>query len=334
MILSQSATGRERVAFTLIELLVVIGIIGFLAAVLLPAIQTSRSAARRLQCQNHLKQLGLAALNYHTALEHFPAGVEQREFARPPVYRGVTLFAQLLPFLEQTVIRDSWDEVDPINNALGGALARTAAVLPAFVCPDDALVVNPIVRGTWHYGLTSYGGNGGTRSLDPASASVDGMFHTAGPVSEPRRNQRPVRLAQVRDGATHTILFGERTHDDPAYATFVAAGWAEDLASWGWWGASGGRKAIGHVALAATAPLNYRLDYDLNHIPSSAIEASSAQAFQTVVSKRLTAFGSNHAGGANFTLVDGSVHFLDDTLEPVLLRGLCTRNGQEETEIP
>src|SRR4029079_5326021 len=90
-----------RRAFTLVELLVVIAIIGVLVALLLPAVQAAREAARRMQCLNHERQLALAAHNFHDQNKNFPAGVYQLSFAAAPKFRGITLYVRLLPFLEQ-----------------------------------------------------------------------------------------------------------------------------------------------------------------------------------------------------------------------------------------
>ena len=108
----------RRAAFTLVELLVVIAIVGILMSVLLSAVQAMRAAARRLECQNNIRQLALATRNHHDAFSRFPAGFEQRAFADAPTFRGRPLFAQLLMFLEQGHRLNGWDESDPLNNAL------------------------------------------------------------------------------------------------------------------------------------------------------------------------------------------------------------------------
>src|SRR5262249_16648336 len=97
-------------AFTLVELLVVIAIIGVLVALLLPAVQMAREAARRTQCTNQLRQLAIAAHEFHDTNQAFPPGVFQLKFSAAPQYRGVSLYVKLLPYLEQVNLAQGWDE--------------------------------------------------------------------------------------------------------------------------------------------------------------------------------------------------------------------------------
>src|SRR5262245_18879230 len=127
---------RSR-GFTLIELLVVIAIIGILVALLLPAVQFAREAARRTQCANQLHQLALATHEFHDVNKKFPPGVYQMPFAAAPKFRGVTLFVHLLPFYEQEALWQRWDMVDPLNNTVGGRNTLTAIKQPLLVCPSD-----------------------------------------------------------------------------------------------------------------------------------------------------------------------------------------------------
>ncbi len=294
--------------FSLVELLVVVGIIGMLVALLLPAIQASREAARRAQCSSQLRQLAIAATNHAEATRHFPAGVEQWYFNTAVSHRGIPLFAFLLPYLEEANVLVTWDYEDPINNANRGNESNTAVVLPVLLCPSDLIERNPIVMASrdWHYALTSYGGNGGSRSYFPTAATADGMFHTTGEASEPARYQRPVRPREVTDGLSNTILFGERSHSDPNYESFNDAGWGEPLDEQGWWGASASRKMIGHVTMSAFAPVNYRLPFSYAQRNSQDPSAASFSAFQHYVDLRLCAYGSEHPGGAMFAFADGS----------------------------
>src|SRR5689334_18888775 len=103
-----------RRGFTLVELLVVVAIIGVLVALLLPAVQAAREAARRMQCAANLRQIALAAQNFHDTNKAFPPGVYQLKFPSAPQFRCVSLYVKLLPYLEQTSLAQGWDEIDPL----------------------------------------------------------------------------------------------------------------------------------------------------------------------------------------------------------------------------
>jgi len=326
--------GRWHGGFTLVELLVVIAIIGILVALLLPAVQAVRAAARRMQCGNHLKQIALAAHNYHTAHQTFPPGLNQFEVSSPPRFRGTSLFVFLLPYIEEANVVRDWDYVYPLNNTLGGADAPSAAVIPVFVCPADRIEQNPVVTAGRYYGMTSYGGNGGTRSYYPDFATVDGVFHTTGPASQPEPDQRPVDVEMITDGTSHTLLFGERSHYDPNYATFVTMSWADSLDYVGAWAAIGGRKRIADVTMSGYAPVNYRVPVDYDHRGTANPPLGSSLSFDYYADLRLCAWGSNHPGGAQFAFADGSVRFLSESLPLVTLQALSTRAGGEVVEEP
>jgi prepilin-type N-terminal cleavage/methylation domain-containing protein/prepilin-type processing-associated H-X9-DG protein len=323
---------QRRQAFTLIELLVVIAIIAILIALLVPAVQKVRGAAARIQCANNLKQLALAAHSYHGDNKKFPPGVYQLPFAAAPKYRGVTLFVYLLPQLEQNGLYSGWDFNDPLNNTAGGSAARTAAVLSVLTCPADLLAPNPTSdsSGRW-YALTSYGGNGGTRSYDPQVATNDGIFHVIGPGSQTAPNGAPIRMADVTDGLSNTILFGERSHYDPNQDSFAANLTANNAAinsmnNIGFWASSAGRLAAGDVLLSAYAPLNYQVPASYANRAGLNPPVSNGNSYLYYNDRRVCAFGSQHGGGANFALADGSVRFIADALPQATLQMLCVRN--------
>jgi prepilin-type N-terminal cleavage/methylation domain-containing protein/prepilin-type processing-associated H-X9-DG protein len=309
---------KRRSAFTLIELLVVIAIIAVLVSLLLPAVQQAREAARRSQCKNNLRQLGLAAHNYHGSLNCFPPGVMSWQHATAvngSSRRCNSVYAFLLPYLDQGGLALQWDFTEPRNNVSTTTQPRvTHYVLPVLVCPSDVM---PQQRTEWPngnsgqtevYALTSYGGNGGIRSFTSMGSSSpqptnDGAFFI----------NSNVKLRDFLDGTTSTLLFGERSHVDRAYDTLAPSVPTDTMASKGWWGTSGNWVfGISDVTLSTLVPINYL------HPAGAAIDTPATE-------RRLCAFGSSHTGGANFTLADGSVRFISESINQAVLQALSTR---------
>jgi len=327
-----------RKGFTLVELLVVIAIMGILVALVLPAVQAAREAARRIQCANNLKQIALAAHHYHDVMRSFPPGILLSQYdANKKKYRGTSLFVYLLPYIEQGGLYDQWDFTDPNSNFLGEMESRSARG-PSLLCPSEPESENPLHYSSRLTGqpmeryikVTSYGGNAGTRSYHPDSGflQADGIFFGAGPGSQPEPNQKPVRLADVSDGTSSTLLFGERSRWDPNYNTFAAQGWDWELRYYGnWCGTS--RRALSHFTLSAYSPINYRLPFSYANRAIARPPANTAADFKYYIDLRVCAFGSSHPGGANVALADGSVRFLSQTIPLMALRALSTRRGGE-----
>lgn len=311
---------------TLVELMVVMAIVGMLVALMLPAAQQAREASRRMACQSNLRQLAVATHGFEGAKQHVPPGVEQSLFPSAPIFRGSSLFVHLLPWLEEAAAAGTWIHADPLLNASGGQAARTAVRFAVLLCPADRIAVHPVAGQNGWFALTSFGGNGGSCSYPAADATCDGMFHTTGPASEPAANQRPVRMMQVSDGTTHTILVGERSHVDANLEEFAAVGWTAPLATWGWWAPVVGRRAIGHVVLDARASVNYRLPFGPATRRAASPPVSDGVSLAYHADRRFTAFGSEHADGANVAMVDGSVLVLADDTDAKVLQALATRS--------
>jgi prepilin-type processing-associated H-X9-DG protein/prepilin-type N-terminal cleavage/methylation domain-containing protein len=291
-------------AFALIEILVVMAILAVLAGLLLGAVQAAREAANRLTCQNHLRQLALAALHHHSAKGSFPTGVHligQDD--------GTTLEAELLPYLELQNLYNQFNYSDTGP----GSDAVVTQVLKLLICPSD-LLPNPVqlcpACGTF-YGVGCYAGNAGTRSFSlhfaPRKDPRDGIFF----------QDSTTRLQDITDGHSNTFLLGERSHRDSEFD--VASRRFGDyypLRSWGKWA---NYCYPSHHMLSTAVPINYQT-------PASAAEPE--------LRDRLCAFGSGHAGGANFAFVDGSVRFLSDQTNLTTLQALSTRAGGEVVDTP
>jgi prepilin-type N-terminal cleavage/methylation domain-containing protein/prepilin-type processing-associated H-X9-DG protein len=311
----RSLSSRTRPGFTLLEVLVVIAIIGVLLALLLPAVQKVREAANRMVCANNLMQIALAAHNYHDTRGRFPAG------GHLPVYVGgvptgaTNLWVELLPDFEQDNLHDNWDYCDNRNNVVGDRNAITAHVIKLLICPSDPLPADVVKHETgfslhWSwgfYGMSSYGGNAGKRSLTPGgSPSRDGIFWI----------DSCVGIKDITDGTSTTILFGERYHRDPEFdrlQPIVFPGVAP-IGQVGKWGFIAGPGVMGQVTLHSAAPINYRM-------PS---EGDVLALFN-----RGNAFGSGHMHGANFAFADGSARFVSESISLDTLKALSTRAGGE-----
>jgi prepilin-type processing-associated H-X9-DG protein len=321
---------------------VVIAIIGVLVALLLPAVQSARAAARRIQCINNIRQLALATHNYESAHQTFPPGLTTY---RTTNWHGNTMFAFVLPYIEETALGDAWNfentyaaarsnTVDP-NTGQFNANARSATVIPSFLCTSDTLKENPVLLNWsspgyatgWH-AITSYVGNSGTYSTyfrDPAM-QANGMFFMTGPDSQPedfqenlKSNAKPLKISKVKDGASKTIFYGERNHTDLLFDTRLHddGSWSRyPIHKWGAWGWTGGGNGTTHVFACSRVPVNYTTP-------------ATIEPGYLGVNLRMSAFGSSHPGGANFAFVDGSTRMLSEEIELITLQALSTRAGSE-----
>ncbi len=306
-----------RNGFTLVELLVVIAIIGILIALMLPAVQAAREAARRMQCSNKLKQLALACHNYENSNKCFPISISpwQETGPRPCVYcNGKGWIVSILPFIEQGALYDrfkpgfqgSFFNDEGIRDEDLRDIVNVS--LSEFTCPSDGQSeriskeehqwTDIEVATTNYKGVIGDTRMGGSSSIHQGSepdchnkAGCNGIFY---------RNsyQDIVRMRDIQDGTTHTFLIGE---DVPRYNSHSAAYY------------SNGDYASCH------APLNYFPD----------LETVLRTHWWNVMS-----FRSMHPGGGQFALADGSVTFISENIDHTLYRALSTKAGEEVAMLP
>jgi prepilin-type N-terminal cleavage/methylation domain-containing protein/prepilin-type processing-associated H-X9-DG protein len=307
---------QRRTAFTLVELLVVIAIIGVLVALLLPAVQAAREAARRSQCQNNLKQIGLALHNHLDARKVFPAGSGYLQ--KKPVH---TWIVSLFPYFEQQSVFARYDFKKYADQEPNLSLAKTAT-FPTLVCPSDPDSRQPILEnrrqgagsrnpgiahGLWYTGsmgptspdncefdtnvqtiqYTCLGCVFGTLNPDTGQVNATSCprFHPGGNQNPDScagmfcRRHLPTALKTVTDGLSKTIAVGETlpTH-------------------WVW-----------NCVFCDNFPVSS------THIPLNTMERRD----DATLYWRISGFKSEHTSGVNFLMADGSVHFFNEAMDYV-----------------
>jgi prepilin-type N-terminal cleavage/methylation domain-containing protein/prepilin-type processing-associated H-X9-DG protein len=322
-------TRATRPAFTLIELLVVIAIIAILIGLLLPAVQKVRDAAARIQCQNNLKQLGLAAHNYHDTTGYLPPGI-----AFPgPDGRTTSLFVELLPYVEQASLYAQWDMINTSNN-YGPVGTRASTVIKTYVCPVGGAEPNPITFGSMTVGVTTYGGNAGLKAFPRSRATNDGLFLYSGPVV-----RQQIKLVEVTDGTSGTFMFGERNMGDPNldgwYGKSTMPSPNPPLTGYSfsalWAPVPGPSDGLG-ILLDGNVQVNFGFPYP--YVPPIVLPGDPPPppvpwTYDEIYWDRMGAPGSRHHGGANFTMADGSVRFVRAQTDLNIVHALSTRNGGE-----
>lgn len=299
----------RRLGFTLIELLVVIAIIAILIALLLPAVQQAREAARRTQCKNNLKQIGLGLHNYHDTYQRFPWGIatdvdDSAGFDDD----GYSFLAHILPQIEQTAL---FEQINPqcIPGVLrtyydnnggtpGTVIPGGDIVISAYKCPSSSLP--EIVPPTWSipggpsesmrdlsvgYATTDYKGAGGSCNGD------NGMLHKRAEVGNGRR------IADVTDGTSNTVFVGESAY-------------VSDGQDWPTWIGATGSDESNRFNGRTSAPINAGVTPNNMY---NAVSDDSAFSF--------------HTGGAQFLFVDGSVKFITENIDNTHNGTWCSLNG-------
>ncbi|QDU60421.1 hypothetical protein Pan216_12600 [Planctomycetes bacterium Pan216] len=330
-------TPFPKKAFTLVELLVVIAIIGVLVALLLPAVQQAREAARRMQCSNNLRQIGIALHNYHDANNCFPAGgVTVGECCSEPSFSNWAL--SILQYGDQPSLADRYNfnihNESVENNFVHQSLVKT------YICPSDPSGGKLAIPLTGPGGTSARGGldltyrTGSYKGVAGAVGSIgtlreqgwwDGLYDYDGDgtLNYPEDQKRGVlhsvgafpgeaceSLSTVTDGASKTLMVGEKASVERLdLATF----WAYPYIYY----------SMSH---SIEHPLSLTADYD-----QCAALASAAGDWSAPCAR---GWGSTHAGVIQFVFVDGSVGAISESIDLTILYNLATINGGEIVELP
>jgi prepilin-type N-terminal cleavage/methylation domain-containing protein/prepilin-type processing-associated H-X9-DG protein len=328
---------RLRRGFTLIELLVVIAIIAVLIALLLPAVQAAREAARRSQCINNMKQVGLAMANYESSVGSLPMGGILRDNLGNPA-RGFTAFALLLPYMEQSAIGNSLNYSLCVSGTImgvnGGVANWTGLItkVASYVCPSD-FPIQPYAQSESlnPYSQTSYFPSGGTWNTVAYYAGPNAWDYYPGNGAFDSKTSYQVR--DFTDGTSNTVLVGEcsRYKNDPDR---VFNQWSR----WGFFGSSIGANTTRPQALAFLVPRinaspkigDGAFGGPPDSLPAGTSDDSDYKNWlkdpQVYKDFGQWGFRSQHPGGANFLFGDGSVRFLKESLNIVVQRCLITPN--------
>lgn len=332
---------RHRIGFTLVELLVVIAIIGVLVALLLPAVQSAREAARRMQCSNHLKQLGLAMANYHDAMRSLPMAAV---YVGPPPATGFADLADtnfrgagwgatwttlILPQLEQPALHNAYNFSIPSREPANTKVTET--VLQVMMCPSSTQLKpanNPDgIGGRYAKGNYAVAAGGKVANQNDDPNGWRGRFRA----SFSFRPQETNKLSDFRDGTSNTIMISE------------ILGFDHDNDCRGCWGRVAGCVFSAHTLSVsdqwiATPNADSRISLNLRDCPVHCLGAATWPYECADCSgdgdQGGNAARSEHPGGVNACLADGSVRFVGNSIDKLVWRGALTIKNRETTMLP
>jgi prepilin-type N-terminal cleavage/methylation domain-containing protein/prepilin-type processing-associated H-X9-DG protein len=345
---------KKTSGFTLIELLVVLAIISILIALLLPAVQSAREAARRSSCTNNLKQIGLALNNYESTHGCFPPAGQSTFRGKVPGRLGIvvgtqfvdgpSVFVHLLNFIEQGNVHNSYNYSLDYHHTSGSNFTASSTVINSYICPSanqqpdggtDAIDPNDIisVNAEKGYGMVSYG--------PTVYTDIDPQLRTGLPGSQPATPYRnngsradgmlklgKTRIGEVVDGLSNTVAIAE----DPRDARYVSPYTERQVSPakpnvdrevpqgrrryWRWAEADNGFGVSGRINNQSKPA--HENAYYVDPAPTAGNDAGANDEIW-----------SEHKGGSNILFGDGSVRFVKENTNLIILRSLITLNGGE-----
>jgi len=309
---------RRQSGFTLVELLVVIAIIGVLVALLLPAVQAAREAARRSSCGNNLKQIGIGLHNYHDTILSFPPGWIDVPATNSEQWAWSSM---MLPYIEQGPLHGRlgvtrWSLELAMTNDSANVYPATRTVLKVFICPSDAGHNSGLTHNNRSFdaglgytaagfttaatsiaGLNNYMGVSGHRDVVNAAPNTGIFFGHCNPNATntcPNQMGAPVRIAEIFDGTSNTFMVGERETFRCRAGTWLGVRNTQGTNE------RGVSMVIGH----SHPKLNHKVSPAPGGIPWDEPRIGCAEGFSSL-----------HPGGAQFLAADGSVKFISETIQ-------------------
>lgn len=339
---------QNQHGFTLIELLVVISIIGVLIALLLPAVQSAREAARKAECTNNLKQMGLALHSYESALGAFPPAGQGTSFSTSPPRTTFadgewSVLARLLGYMEQQNVANAINFSLPYSHVTGSNWTASTTVVDVYLCPtstrspeggrdqpDPNCPIDSVRRvgyGVQDYGAPCYTDISPTRQTGGSGSTAVTPYRDDFSRADGCLKVGRTAIGEIRDGTSNTIMIAEDAGRD---ARYIANGKTTSIFPldqqfdnglprrfWRW------AEPDGAFGVSGQINNKFRPARELSQYPPLASPTRNNNAGNN------DEIFSFHPGGANVLMADGSVRFLKESLDVVVLRSLVTPNGGE-----